>query len=63
MAHEEMAELRKRIAALSTDELRSLSPEDLTAMAVTLRDTLEKIEAIRTGYKPGDNEEWDRLTT
>jgi ribosomal protein L29 len=63
MAHEEMAELRRRIAALSTDELRTLSPEDLAALAVTLRDILEKIEAIRSGYRPGDNQEWDRLTT
>jgi ribosomal protein L29 len=63
MAHEEMAELRKRIAALSTDELRTLSPEDLTALAVTLRDILEKVEAVRFGDQPGDKQEWDRLST
>ncbi len=61
--HEMVGSARNTLAVLTTDQLRALPPEDLTALIVTLRQTLDKAEEARSGYGGSDEQEWERLTT
>lgn len=56
---------RHTLSTLTTEQLAELPPEELTALIVTLRQTLDRAQNVRTGGIGGksDQEEWERLST
>ncbi len=59
----EIHELRKRVDALTVDELLHLSPEEMQAFVVTLRRALDKAQEARDMHEAGGSPEWERLST
>jgi diadenosine tetraphosphate (Ap4A) HIT family hydrolase len=58
---EELMAIRKRLDALTTEELHKLPPEELQAFMVTLRAVLERAEEVRAA--PAMSEYLERLQT
>jgi hypothetical protein len=60
---EEMTAVRKRLEALTSEDLQQLPPTELQALKVTLRGLLDRIEHLSTMPGSAMQEHLDRLQT